>query len=168
MTNKIRAYVVCGLLAAAIGLVLPADAHAQMLSPYGSAYYYHSGYLHSPDRGIPYFAAHPPVYYSHIVPRPYGYSPYAYLPGIVTPGHELGGCRGHCGACRLGPGGRGLRAHGPAQERPEKEETVNPASGPDRQAGSTPCSPPPAVLINEYGVSPEASHARDATAIAAD
>ena len=31
----------------------------------------------------PYFALHPPVYYSHPVPRAYGYSPFAY-PGIVA------------------------------------------------------------------------------------
>jgi len=34
---------------------------------------------------IPYFALHPPVYYSYPVPRPYGYSPYAYPPGTMTP-----------------------------------------------------------------------------------
>jgi hypothetical protein len=28
---------------------------------------------------------HPPVYYSYPVPRPYGYSPYAYPPGVMTP-----------------------------------------------------------------------------------
>lgn len=32
---------------------------------------------------IPYFALHPPVYYSHSVRRPYGYSPYAYFPGTM-------------------------------------------------------------------------------------
>jgi hypothetical protein len=31
----------------------------------------------------PYFAKFPPVYYSHIVPRPYGISPYAAPPGIA-------------------------------------------------------------------------------------
>jgi len=30
----------------------------------------------------PYFSLFPPVYYSHITPRPYGFSPYAY-PGFV-------------------------------------------------------------------------------------
>jgi hypothetical protein len=33
----------------------------------------------------PYFALYPPVYYSHPVPRPYGFSPYAYPPGTMTP-----------------------------------------------------------------------------------
>ncbi len=31
----------------------------------------------------PYFAKFPPVYYSHIVRRPYGISPYAAPPGII-------------------------------------------------------------------------------------
>ncbi len=33
----------------------------------------------------PYFALHPPVYYSVPVPRTYGYSPYAYPASMVTP-----------------------------------------------------------------------------------
>lgn len=37
---------------------------------------------------LPYFALHPPVYYSAPVPRTYGYSPFAYPPGTMTP--ELG------------------------------------------------------------------------------
>lgn len=37
----------------------------------------------------PYFALFPPVYYSYPVPRPYGYSPFAYPPGYVTPAIEL-------------------------------------------------------------------------------
>ncbi len=34
---------------------------------------------------VPYYAMHPPVYYSYVVPRPYGYSPFAYPPGTFTP-----------------------------------------------------------------------------------
>ena len=34
---------------------------------------------------VPYFALHPPVYYSLPVPRTYGYSPFAYPPGTMTP-----------------------------------------------------------------------------------
>jgi hypothetical protein len=36
-------------------------------------------------KNVPYFALHPPVYYSYPVPRTYGYSPFAYLPGVMTP-----------------------------------------------------------------------------------
>ena len=37
----------------------------------------------------PYFSLHPPVYYSFPVARTYGYSPYAYPPGIMTPDARL-------------------------------------------------------------------------------
>lgn len=37
------------------------------------------------ERRVPYFAAHPPVYYSFPVPRTYGYSPFAYPPSARTP-----------------------------------------------------------------------------------
>ncbi len=40
--------------------------------------------IYTQDR-IPYFAQHPPVYYSYPVPRTYGYSPYAYPPSVMTP-----------------------------------------------------------------------------------
>jgi hypothetical protein len=47
---------------------------------------YDIGYLYnSLDYNVPYFAAHPPVYYSYPVPRTYGYSPFAYPPGTMTP-----------------------------------------------------------------------------------
>src|ERR1700742_789907 len=34
---------------------------------------------------VPYYALHPPVYYSYPVPRTYGYSPFAYPPSVMTP-----------------------------------------------------------------------------------
>lgn len=37
------------------------------------------------SRNVPYYAAFPPVYYSVPVPRTYGYSPFAYPPGVMTP-----------------------------------------------------------------------------------
>jgi hypothetical protein len=37
---------------------------------------------------LPYFSVFPPVYYSHRVPRPFGYSPFAYPPGVLTPCSE--------------------------------------------------------------------------------
>ena len=49
---------------------------------YGCGY----GYLYDNLRDeVPYFAAYPPVYYSYPVPRTYGYSPFAYPPGVMTP-----------------------------------------------------------------------------------
>jgi hypothetical protein len=34
---------------------------------------------------VPYYSLFPPVYYSYPVARPYGYSPFAYPPGTMTP-----------------------------------------------------------------------------------
>jgi hypothetical protein len=52
---------------------------------------YDLGYLYnSLDYNVPYFAAHPPVYYSYPVPRTYGYSPFAYPPGTMTPDVIMG------------------------------------------------------------------------------
>jgi hypothetical protein len=42
------------------------------------------------EYNVPYFAAHPPVYYSYPVPRTYGYSPFAYPPTVMTPDVVLG------------------------------------------------------------------------------
>ena len=36
-------------------------------------------------QNVPYYAAFPPVYYSVPVARTYGYSPFAYPPGTMTP-----------------------------------------------------------------------------------
>ena len=37
------------------------------------------------SQNVPYYSAFPPVYYSAPVPRSYGYSPFAYPPGTMTP-----------------------------------------------------------------------------------
>ncbi len=55
--------------------------------PYAfGGYYYSQSYL---GEWPPYFALHPPVYYSHQVPRTYGYSPFPYPPYVLTPGSEM-------------------------------------------------------------------------------
>lgn len=41
------------------------------------------------SQNVPHFAAFPPVYYSYPVPRTYGYSPFAYPPGVMTPEVEI-------------------------------------------------------------------------------
>jgi hypothetical protein len=50
-------------------------------SPYFSQWNYRAYSMDS----VPYFALHPPVYYSYPVPRTYGYSPFAYPFGSPTP-----------------------------------------------------------------------------------
>ncbi len=68
----------------------PATAQAQP-GPYPQAYggfTWADGYgwywLYGRQR-LPYYSLYPPVYYSYPVPRPYGYSPFAYPPGVATP-----------------------------------------------------------------------------------
>jgi hypothetical protein len=47
---------------------------------------YDMGYMYGQMAyNVPHFAAFPPVYYSYPVPRTYGYSPFAYPPGVMTP-----------------------------------------------------------------------------------
>jgi len=56
----------------------------------GNGYYGFGNFFEMPyatDRipTPPYFAIHPPVHYSHAVPRTYGYSPFAYPGTFATP-----------------------------------------------------------------------------------
>jgi hypothetical protein len=62
------------------------QAHAQC-GPYGYGFgAWDMGRLYGVMAdNVPYFAAFPPVYYSQPVPRTYGYSPFAYPPGVMTP-----------------------------------------------------------------------------------
>lgn len=82
---------------AAVLTLVPAltnEAQAQSsISPYGSGGfpgpgwigYYGSPYSLGQIPVPPYFAIHPPVYYSYPVARSYGYSPYAYPGWMETP-----------------------------------------------------------------------------------
>ncbi|HEX4000056.1 MAG TPA: hypothetical protein VHX65_16000 [Pirellulales bacterium] len=47
--------------------------------------------LNGDENQIPYFAAHPPVYYSYPIARPYGDSPFPYPPGLFIPAASEGG-----------------------------------------------------------------------------
>jgi hypothetical protein len=47
--------------------------------------FYNYGRAGVMQQDIPYYALYPPVYYSQPVPRTYGYSPFAYPPGVMTP-----------------------------------------------------------------------------------
>ena len=105
MTKRLRIYAVCGLLACLVALAFGADTCQAQGWDHAGYHYWYSHYSglygpHSPNmqRGIPHFAAFPPVYYSHVVPRPYGYSPYAYVAGVVTPSFELCQPRHRCPA----------------------------------------------------------------------
>lgn len=73
------------------------------------------------DERIPYFALHPPVYYSAPVPRTYGWSPWAYPPGVQTP--EIAECEPltvenpHIENSSTPAKPRGVQKSGPAADR---------------------------------------------------
>jgi hypothetical protein len=86
MNKKLVVVGVLGLVA--IGLPLGANGQDGLYGSYALAYW-GCGYAgtHSFE-SVPYFALHPPVYYSYPVARTYGYSPFAYPPSVLTPGSE--------------------------------------------------------------------------------
>lgn len=75
-----RQLLLCLAATVASCFLLAEESFAQ--HPYGYPGNFHYNryleHLFRSDRLIPYFAEHPPVYYSRPVARPYGYSPYAY------------------------------------------------------------------------------------------
>lgn len=76
------------VLLAVASLAISTQARAQCGGGfYGGGYnFWDSGRLYDVlSRNVPYYAAFPPVYYSAPVPRTYGYSPFAYPPGVMTP-----------------------------------------------------------------------------------
>jgi len=81
---------------------------------------------------VPYFALHPPVYYSYPVPRTYGYSPFAYGPWVMTP--------------EVAPAPTPVTIINPYVPNAEKAP-VSEAS--DRSAAVSP-QPQPLVIINPY------------------
>jgi len=71
-------------------VVLAIGASAQAQGPYCGGYGYCGinfpfGLYGSRVEDVPYFSMFPPVYYSMPVPRTYGWSPFAYPPGTMTP-----------------------------------------------------------------------------------
>lgn len=70
------------------------NAHPYWAYGYGWSYALYDGHPVSLYRSgqipvPPYFSLHPPVYYSLPVARTFGYSPFAYPPGIITPDASL-------------------------------------------------------------------------------
>ncbi len=54
--------------------------------------WYNYGYPQERN-SIPFYALHPPVYYSYPVARPYGYTPWAYPAYVQTPASEEDGSK---------------------------------------------------------------------------
>ncbi|TWU27287.1 hypothetical protein [Bythopirellula polymerisocia] len=85
----------CGLtvLLMLASLSVGKQAQAQYgIGGYGGYNFWDAGRLYSVlADNVPYYAAFPPVYYSVPVARTYGYSPFAYPPGTMTPEIEMCG-----------------------------------------------------------------------------
>ena len=89
---------------------------------------------------MPYYALHPPVYYSYPVPRTYGYSPFAYPGHIMTPE----GCEPQ--PLEI------INPHVPAQPKPASLEK-------DRAASVT-TAPQPLVILNPFATKAIATNDR--------
>jgi len=116
------------VVAAALVCFMPSQPPAAC-----GGYGYGWGYLYnSLDYNVPYFAAHPPVYYSYPVPRTYGYSPFAYPPNVMTP--EV---------VQEAKPVQIVNPYVPKAQRTEQEPEQDRAVKADRQ-------PQPLVIINPY------------------
>ncbi len=81
-----RHLLICATAIGALSFATVQSARADCGYGGGCDWGYGYGYLYNILRfEVPHFAAFPPVYYSHVVPRPYGYSPFAYPPYVMTP-----------------------------------------------------------------------------------
>jgi len=134
-----RRWLVCLTMAVALGL---GAQRAQASEPYfgcgGIPFYpFYAQYGHE---HIPYFALHPPVYYSYIVPRPYGYSPFAYPFGSPTPEIDFSPPK--------------------AEKKPEPKTMTNPYVTEVSHAESA-AQAEPKVIYNPYVAAPRVAEARE-------
>ncbi len=82
-----------GLLILSALAIASAWTHSAQAQGYGGYGGWYGGFnagagpynLYDNERVVPHFALYPPVYYSLPVPRTYGWSPFAYPPGMMTP-----------------------------------------------------------------------------------
>jgi len=81
-----RHLLICAFAIGALSFATANTASAQYCGGGWGGGGWGQGYLYGILRyEVPHFAAFPPVYYSEPVPRTYGYSPFAYPPGVMTP-----------------------------------------------------------------------------------
>jgi hypothetical protein len=115
---------------------------------YGGGYGWGIGRLYETldrplDRRVPYFAAHPPVYYSYPVARPYGYTPFAYMPHVQTP---------EIIEAPMGPQ-EIMNPYVPSEAQPSEtpsDSAIRPSEpGPDTTT-QLPQHPQPLLVINPY------------------
>jgi hypothetical protein len=133
--NLHRTLIMAAALTAGSALANSAQAQCAGYGGYGSFGYWDIGRLYSvlADE-VPYHAAFPPVYYSYPVPRTYGYSPFAYPPGVMTPEIEE-------------PGPQVIE--NPYVE-PQAEEVEPQADAPADETTGISREPQPLVILNPY------------------
>jgi hypothetical protein len=87
MCGRIKLWVLVVAVLLALGLSASQASAQGILGPgaYGLGFFNYGAYGNDMYYRIPYYALFPPVYYSYPVARPYGYSPFAYPPGTITP-----------------------------------------------------------------------------------
>jgi hypothetical protein len=78
MTAKRVSLIVAAVAALCVGQNVAQAGDGWCGWGYGSCSWYTREY-------VPYYAMHPPVYYSYPVPRAYGWSPFAYPAYVMTP-----------------------------------------------------------------------------------
>jgi hypothetical protein len=93
--NKIHTYrkhnTILAALAVATNCLLGGTISARAQGPYcggwggGYGINFPYGLYGNRVNDVPYFSMFPPVYYSLPIPRTYGWSPFAYPPGTMTP-----------------------------------------------------------------------------------
>ncbi|HQU45732.1 MAG TPA: hypothetical protein PK867_23160, partial [Pirellulales bacterium] len=84
LSHRLGSIVLALVVWAAVGTVAEAQVGG---TPFALGYGFSGNGLYGMmnSQPPPYYAVFPPVYYSHPVARPYGYSPFAYPPGYITP-----------------------------------------------------------------------------------
>jgi hypothetical protein len=85
MNTRLATAIVLGI---AITIV-PSFVGAQSIVGYPGYWGCYGPWSTYASESVPYFALHPPVYYSVPVARTYGYSPFPYPPGVLTPGSAV-------------------------------------------------------------------------------
>jgi hypothetical protein len=128
MTAKRVSLIVAAVAALCVGQNVAQAGDGWCGWGYGSCSWYTREY-------VPYYAMHPPVYYSYPVPRAYGWSPFAYPPGVMTP--EILG-----------------EMAGPKEiinpHMPKAPEEIKPTSAKGKTAQVSYSDPIPQVVINPY------------------
>ncbi len=84
MFRRASLWIGCGVLLAMS--LQTSEAAAQFgAGGYGLGFFNYGSRSYANVYRVPYYSMFPPVYYSYPVARTYGYSPFAYPPGTITP-----------------------------------------------------------------------------------